>query len=209
MGVETEVKFYLDDINAIKERITGTGAQSSGRVFETNIRFEDAANSLIARNALLRLRQDRKATLTFKCEPDIADKEFKTYQEFEVGVSDFTAARQLINALGFHEAQVYEKYRETFTLKDTYLCLDTMPFGDFLEIEGDKAAIRALAQRLDLPWENRILTNYLNIFATIKANHGLGFNDVTFENFAAIESGTSPGRFTGDILAFRADAAKP
>ena len=102
--------------------------------------------------------------------------------------------------------QIYEKYRETFTIKSACLCLDTMPFGDFLEIEGDKAAIRALAERLSLPWEHRILTNYLNIFATIKTNHGLGFNDVTFDNFAASADTSPAGRFANDIVCFRANA---
>lgn len=45
--LEIEVKFYLSDIDHIRNRIIELGAESIGRAFETNIRFEDADKSLI------------------------------------------------------------------------------------------------------------------------------------------------------------------
>lgn len=192
MAVETEVKFYLPDVPAIRDRILRLGAASRGRVFETNIRFEDAAGSLFSRKQLLRLRQDRKATLTYKREPAVPDAEYKTYQELETEVSDFETTRRILAALGFHEAQIYEKYRETFYCQDTCLCLDTMPYGHFLEIEGDKNNIRELAGRLQLAWQKRILTNYLNLFEEIKKRHELALCDLTFAGFAALKIDFAP-----------------
>ncbi|MBT8372327.1 MAG: adenylate cyclase, partial [Deltaproteobacteria bacterium] len=56
--METEVKFYLDDVPSVRERICQLGAVSQGRFFERNLRFEDAHKTLKAKKSLLRLRQD-------------------------------------------------------------------------------------------------------------------------------------------------------
>lgn len=185
-NLETEVKFFLPDVNPIRRRIIEIGADFKGRVFETNLRFEDDDKRLIQKKSLLRLRKDIKTTLTFKSEPPFKDDQFKTLREFEVEVSDFSGMKQILESLGFHEEQVYEKWRETFVLSNTHLCLDTMPYGDFLEIEGPKQHIKDLASRIGLKWPKRILLNYLTIFDVIRKQLNLGFSDVTFENFKNI-----------------------
>ena len=140
--LETEVKFYLSDMNFMRNRIIGIGAENRGRVFETNIRFEDGNKNLIRNKSLLRLRKDTKTTLTYKSEPQDKDNQYKVFRELEVEVSHFSTMRRILESLGFHEEQIYEKHRETFVIEDTTLCVDTMPFGDFLEIEGSKEHIK-------------------------------------------------------------------
>jgi adenylate cyclase class 2 len=184
--LETEVKFYITNIDNLRSRIIGIGADFKNRSFETNIRFEDAEKTLIQKKFLLRLRKDIKATLTFKAEPPVKDTQFKTLQEFEVEVSDFDSMEHILKSLGFREEQVYEKWREIYVVGDTQLCLDTLPYGDFLEIEGSKESIRQLASKLGLLWEKRILLNYLAIFDIIKRQLNLSFYDVTFSNFSHI-----------------------
>lgn len=181
--LETEVKFYLPNMDAVRSRIIGIGAGFKKRSFETNIRFEDAEKTLIQNKSLLRLRKDIKTTLTFKTEPPVKDRQFKVLQEFEVEVSDFDAMEHILQSLGFKKAQVYEKWREIYVIEDTQLCLDTMPYGDFLEIEGSKESIQQLASKIGLLWEKRILLNYLAIFDILKRKLNLSFYDVTFSNF--------------------------
>ena len=185
-NLEIEVKFYLPDMDAIRDRILESGAVSIGRVFETNLRFDDANNSLIEKKSLLRLRRDTKTILTFKSEPPFKNDQFKILKELEVEVSDFTTMKHILESLGFREEQVYEKWRETFLLNNTNLCLDTMPYGDFLEIEGQKQDIKELASRIGLKWQKRILFNYLEIFNIIRQKSNLPFYDVTFSNFINI-----------------------
>ena len=184
--LETEVKFYLSDMDSVRKRIVELGAVATGRVFETNIRFEDADKTLIQKKSLLRLRKDTKTTLTFKSEPLVKDNQFKILRELEVEVSDFSTMKHILKSLGFREEQVYEKWRETLVLNSTNLCLDTMPYGDFLEIEGQKEHIKKLASRIGLQWKKRILLNYLAIFDVIKQKSNLLFSDVTFSNFINI-----------------------
>ena len=92
-----------------------------------------------------------------------------------------------LEALGFHHEQVYEKWRETLVLDQTQFCLDSMPYGNFLEIEGQKQNIKNFAAQLGLQWDQRILLNYLHIFEILQNKLNLNFSDVTFDNFKYVE----------------------
>lgn len=218
MSLEIEVKFYLGSPEApaaaaIRSRIEALGGRTGGRVFEKNIRFEDPEEGLLKRRSLLRLRQDRGARLTFKSEsPGVQDRDrenFKVFDELEVEVGDFSTMARILEALGYHPAQVYEKWRETFTLGAAHLCLDTMPFGEFLEIEGSREEIPLLAVRLGLGWERRILETYLGIFARLKAALSLPFGDVTFDHFRDLPGETEPADLSSCIRGFEIGAAAP
>jgi len=184
--MEIEVKFYLPEFDALRNRLLGLNACNGGKFFESNIRFEDGGNSLEQKKSLLRLRRDRKNTLTFKSELPDGEKQFKIHNEWEVEVSDFSTMKHILESVGFHQAQIYEKWRETFSLQDTVLCLDTLPFGNFVEIEGNKKQIKALAAELGFKWPTRILLNYLALFDILKQKLNLSFHDITFANFKDI-----------------------
>ncbi len=194
-ALEIEVKFSVADYRSLRKKITYLGATSSGRHFETNVRFDDSSARLQRGNCLLRLRQDALTTLTCKSQPEDRDRQFKIHKELEVQVSDFDTTEQILGFLGFERRQVYEKWRETFLLAETHLCLDQMPFGDYLEIEGPKAAIRRVASRLELPWSRRILKTYLEMFSILQSRLQLPFSDITFQNFETVQLD-----FDGNIL---------
>lgn len=181
--LEIEVKFHLSDMERIRNRILAIKAKPSGRVFETNIRFENALKSLKKQGILLRLRHDDRSRLTHKSSLHTPDMEFKVHKELEVEVGDFHICHSILEALGYYPEQAYEKWRETFVLDDTNLLIDTMPYGVFLEIEGEKSRIREMADRLGLNWKERILLNYLEIFEVIRREEDLRFTDITFDNF--------------------------
>jgi len=184
--LEIEVKFYLPGAESMQRRIIELGAESKGCVFENNIRYEDESNSLIRKKSLLRLRRSEKTILTYKSSPSIASTEFKVFNELEVEVSDFITMNQILEQLGLHPEQTYEKWRNTLVLDRTWFYLDTMPYGTFLEIEGSEQDIRTYIERLALGWNKRILLNYLEIFEIIRQEMGLRFTDLTFKNFEGI-----------------------
>lgn len=187
--LEIEVKFLVADESALRARLEAAGAeQVRPRVYERNVRYDDEEGSLFRRGQLLRLRQDDEARLTFKSLA-IMDRqsEAKVREELETTVGDFDIAAALLGRLGFKPQQVYEKYRETFKLGEVEVVLDELPFGRFVELEGSEEDIREAARQMDLPWEKRILDNYLLLMARAKAYYGLPFDDLTFENFAGQE----------------------
>lgn len=181
--LEIEVKFYITNVDLMCNNILGIGAYGMGRVHETNLCFDNNKNDLMQKNSLLRLRKDRSTTLTFKSLPVLQDKNFKVLNELEVEVSNFSTAKLILESLGFFKKQIYEKMRETFVIDNAKLCMDTLPFGTFLEIEDEKKNIKDISSRIGLDWGKRITTNYLEIFDRIKQKLNLTFVDVTFDNF--------------------------
>lgn len=184
-NLEIEVKFLITDEGAFRERLEAAGAELvRDRVHERNVRFDDRSGTLLKAGKLLRLRRDDAARLTFKGVANVdRQSEAKVREELETTVGDFELAKAILGRLGFEPKQVYEKYRETFRLGDVEIVLDELPFGQFVELEGSEADIREAARRLGLPWEQRILDNYLLLMARVKAYYGLPFDDLTFENF--------------------------
>jgi adenylate cyclase class 2 len=199
--LEIEVKYYLPDISAIRNRIVDLGADSLGKTYEMNILFDDANKNLLKRKSVLRLRKDTKTKLTFKSPPlvseDESDKQFKILRELEVEVASFSTMKRIIESLGFQKTLFYEKWRETFLFKDIVICLDNMPYGDFLELEGEKETIKLFANKTGMKWGKRILFSYPELFKIIKEKEKIHFTDITFENFKE-----TPFDFSGNILLF-------
>ncbi len=187
--LEIEVKFLIPNLSIIRDRLLQSGAALlRPRTYERNIRYDNAWDGLMLQGKLLRLRQDTDAIITYKGHPeeDIST-EVRIREELEMMVEDFDTAAAIFERIGFEPRQVYEKYRETYEIETVEVVLDEMPFGDFVELEGEESSIKTVAQTLQLNWDRRILTNYLNLFASLKESHHLPFVDLTFENFSTTD----------------------
>ncbi|HEY3343740.1 MAG TPA: class IV adenylate cyclase [Anaerolineaceae bacterium] len=181
---ELEVKFFLKNLSALESRVRAQGASRIYlRTYEINLRFDTAGGTLSKSQKVLRLRQDTAAILTFKG-PSQDRQDVTVRQEIEFQVSDFPAARRLLEALDYQVNVIYEKYRTTYDLEGVKITLDEMPYGNFCEIEGpDPQTIRAIADRLELDWSARVMDSYLAMFSCLKDRQKLEFRDLTFTNF--------------------------
>lgn len=188
MSQELEAKFYIGDLDALRTRMEGLGAElARPRTLETNLRFDTPDEQLDAGKRLLRLRKDNGIRLTYK-EPDIIVGGASQRLELEVTVSDFDTLSEILKKLGYVVTVVYEKYRAEYHLDGLYITLDEMPFGNFIEIEGGRVEdIQAVAKKLGLDWSANIPQNYLILFNRLKAHHPIDFRDMTFENFTGME----------------------
>jgi adenylate cyclase class 2 len=181
---EIEVKFIIDDLHDIRQRIMAFGATlKTPRTYEDNILFDTPDQRLTHQQCLLRLRRDRRNILTYKEPAAAAESDFKVRQEYEVEVSDLAQTQAIFERLGFVPTLRYEKYRETFIYQDTEILLDEMPFGTFLEIEGTREAIRTIAGKLGLDFACRLTASYGEIFDAVRATYGLAVLDMTFDNW--------------------------
>ncbi|MBE2222342.1 MAG: class IV adenylate cyclase [Anaerolineae bacterium] len=183
--LEVEVKFLVADLSAFRDRLLAAGGTlQKARVFERNVRFDTPGNDLLKKGELLRLRQDTAVRITYKGEvAETVTSEAKVREELEVGVTDFDTTALIFERLGFAPVQVYEKYRETFVLDGIEIVLDEMPYGNFVELEGEEVAIKMAATDLGLAWSKRVNNNYLGLMADLKRFHQLDFDDLTFANF--------------------------
>ena len=184
-GQEIEAKFYLKNLAALEQRLLHLGAELiSPRVLEINLRFDLPDGSLTAARQVLRLRRDAVARLTFKG-PAQPGETVSMRREIEFEVSDYQAARQLLEALGYRVSIFYEKYRTTYALNGCEVVLDELPYGMFAEIEAVNAeAIYTAAKRLGLDWDARIADSYLGLFYRLKATTGLEAENLAFDELA-------------------------
>lgn len=208
--IEIEVKFWVEDLKPVRDRLVELGAMPVGeRVLETNLRLDRPDRSLSQNQQALRLRWTSPALapgpsptrgegsgghtcrLTYKA---LATEEGHpssvlrptSRQEIEVEVSDLEEMSTILQGLGFETVFIYEKYRETFHLAGTEVALDELPYGCFVEIEGERGDIERAATQLGLRPTQHVPGTYLTLFEAIQRRLGLPFRDLTFDNFRGL-----------------------
>jgi len=186
--VETEVKLYVPDLGSAIIRLNAAGAtMTKPRVYEHNIRYEDASETLTGRGIVLRLRQDAKVRLTYKEPQEQQTAGVLSRFEAEVTVDQFDVMDLILKRLGYHPHVVYEKYRTTYEFGGAEIVLDEMPYGNFIEVEGPAEEIEAALKALNLDREPRILAGYMVLFGLVKPALRLDVNDLTFINFEGVD----------------------
>ncbi len=141
MANEIEKKYRLSEAEkaGVLESLDEIGAEFQGEDFEENILF--ANDELISKQAVLRLRRIGERTIiTFKQKVQ-SNSAAKHHTEYETEVADFDEIAKIVENLGFRRALVYEKRRRTWNFRQVEIVLDTLPFGEFMEIEGSLTAI--------------------------------------------------------------------
>ena len=199
---EIEIKFFIQGLPALLEKIHKLDASlHQARVFEVNLRFDTPEKVLTRQHQVLRLRRDTINRLTYKA-PAQPGSEVSARREIEFTVGDFDDARLFLEALGYEVSISYEKYRAVYQLDEVYLMVDEMPFGNFLEIEGqDVSAIKNAAARLELDWNARYIDSYMALFSGMQEKLSLQIDNLTFAELNGIrvnpsDLGLSPADIT-------------
>ncbi len=193
MALELEAKFAVDSLDALRDKLRAMDAVPKGRRFERNVVFDTPGRELRSKGELLRLRMTDKAKLTFKRpsgQPFLAG--VKAMEEVETVVDDFEAMRQVLLGLGYQEALWYEKFREQWRLPGALVCLDDLPFGCFVEIEGQPETIVHTAGRLGLSMASASAETYHGLYQLFLAGRGLPPQDsftFTAEEKATLQKG--------------------
>ncbi len=190
---ELEVKYRVTDLKRMRERVEALGGEClQPRIFERNLRFDTPDGGLSRAYRVLRLRQDTVARLTYKG-PSENRGGARLRQEIEFEVSDFTAARHFLEALGYRVSVAYEKYRATYRLRGVLVTLDELPYGDFVELEGETPeSIHEVSDLLGLRWEARLPDSYLALFERARRALGWKFRDLSFANFEKMPDPLAP-----------------
>lgn len=150
MGVEIEKKYRLtkDEREQVLARLREVGAEFCGEEFEENTLY--AGGIINLKNCVLRLRRvGDKAILTYK-ERFPSASAIRRQREDETRVADGEAMAAILDALGYKPALVYEKRRGTWRVAETEVVIDELPFGSYMEIEGEEDAIEKAEKLLEL-----------------------------------------------------------
>lgn len=166
MALEIELKFLTSQNDALRQRLQACGAQSSGRHLERNVVYDTPARELRGRNTLLRLRSRtwahrEESVLTLKRPPEgLVPEGVKVWQEDEICFEGHAAAQAILEGLGYVPAFSYDKLREDWQFGTVCVSLDTLVFGDVVEIEGERDAIHAAAAQLGLDMSTASTATY-------------------------------------------------
>ena len=148
MPTEIEKKYRLSraERDEVVIKLTSANALRVSEDFEENIIY--GGGNLDETQSLLRLRRvERGATLTFKSTID-STSDFKHRREDETPVGNADAMEAILRLLGFKIRLVYEKRRITWTWRSVEIVIDELPFGNYMEIEGEIDAIRDAEKQL-------------------------------------------------------------
>jgi adenylate cyclase class 2 len=179
MPIEIEKKYRLTSKQReeVRARLPEIGAKREGEEFEVNTLYTGEAIEL--GQAVLRLRRiDDRALLTYK-ERVGTRTDIKEQLEMETGVENPDALEFILEALGYYPALVYEKRRETWRLGATEIVVDELPFGLFMEIEGEEQSIRDIENRLAI----KRLTAEESTYPRLTMKHGTNIAGVIEARF--------------------------
>jgi adenylate cyclase class 2 len=163
---EIELKLPTADLPAVRRRLEQHGAGlERPRHEESNELYDDGEGRLQKADCALRLRRtEGEYRLTFKG-PARFTQGVRSREERETTVADLAEMAAILERLGFSRRFRYEKHREEWRFEDCAVALDETPIGDFVEIEGDPAAIRRVVAALELDSAAAIPHSYPSLYA--------------------------------------------
>jgi len=181
-GHEIEAKFFVHNLKKIELRLQELKAQLiQPRVHEINLRFDNISDELRSTYRVLRLRQDEKARLTFKGPSMEQAGGILSRREIEFVVEDFEKAREFLEALGYRVVVFYEKFRATYDLDGVHIMLDELPYGQFIEVEGENAeVIHRVTDLLGIHWDAMVKAGYHALFERVTEKYNLEPSQLSF-----------------------------
>src|SRR5262245_53951249 len=172
--LEVEIKLAIGDAESEVRRLEAMGARlAQPRGLEVNVLLDLPGQPLRARAAMLRARHyGGRSFLTYK-EPAPGPAGYKVRREIEAAIPDFDGVIRIFEAAGLTRVWRYMKYRTVFELERLHLLLDETPIGNFLELEGTRAAIDDAVARLGRTADELSTLSYRALYERECARRGV------------------------------------
>ena len=184
MPVETEIKFRVDDVANLTQRLEAASFRlQTPRAFESNVLYDTPGRQMRARTEILRIRSYAgRWTVTHKRLPDVGPGEdtHKHRIETETDVADGAALEEIFLSLGLVPAFRYEKWRAEWADGEGHCVVDETPIGNYAELEGSAEWIDHAAARLGIDRSQYITLSYGRLFELWRDEHHSTAQDLTF-----------------------------
>jgi adenylate cyclase class 2 len=177
---EIEIKFELKNPESIRKELKNQSARFLGKAFERTIRFDTKDKKLEKEDKFLRVRTGFKNTITFKRKLKKEDKKFREREEIEIEISDPKKMETILNKLGFTKKWIMEKYREKWEWGSAEIVIDKLPFGNFIEIEGNENSILKTIKMLRLSLKEGITATYWGLWENYCRKKGIKNENIIF-----------------------------
>jgi adenylate cyclase class 2 len=196
--MEVEIKLPCDDVARLVDAGLELGV-AEDRHFEDNWVYK-LPDGKLRKGQYLRVRyvgngdgagRHKEGTLTYKgksrresASANGRNKGKKVREEIESTVGQPDKVVKIFKRLGLVRSFRYQKYRTVYTVgldgQSLLAMFDETPIGNFLELEGDAAAIEAVAAKLGYPKSAYISESYVEMQVARCAARGAGLSDMVF-----------------------------
>lgn len=142
--MEREVKILDIDIESIRSKMTGLGAEKVKDEIQENRIFDFEDGRLLNDHGYARIRivqdEEKRETIFMTTKKMVSQDTFKIMEEHEVVISSASEGEGIFHALGLHLIQTIHKTRESYRYKNTLVEIDVndksfVPFP-YLEVES-------------------------------------------------------------------------
>ena len=125
----------------------------------------------------------KKIILTVKRKTE-DNAHFFEREEMEVeiqGAESLETLREILKSLGFNKEIVFEKKRKNVLKDDVIISFDELPFGFFVEFEGEPKAINKYLGEFNLSDRPRITRAYLGLWEDYRKAHNVVDENCVFK----------------------------
>ncbi len=173
MKKEIEVKIKVDNFTELKEKLEKLGCEFSQPIFQDDtvfINYDRPFLEFTPADVFLRIRKQIHNTGEHKNILTLKQGQEMDHIEHEVEVHDVSKMTDILNSIGFKDANVnVNKHRQKGHLNDYEVCLDQVEgLGAFIELEmitdEDSKKVQnemiSFLVNLGLNEENRVMNGY-------------------------------------------------
>ncbi|HET8667366.1 MAG TPA: class IV adenylate cyclase [Terriglobales bacterium] len=187
MNNETEIKFLVANVEALRDKLRASGfREETPRTHEMNTLYDTPQQDLRNRCELLRIRKYGETWIVTHKSKGRTGRH-KMREEIETRVADGEELDAIFRALGYAPSFRYEKYRAEWTDGEGHVVVDETPIGNVAEIEGKAEWIDSVAEKLGVRESDYITKNYATMFEDWKQRTKSGANEMTWKAIKSTE----------------------
>ena len=161
--MKTEIEARLLDCNVedIVDKLNGCGAQFVGDWLQIRHCYDF---NPVNENSWIRLRTNgEETTLTIK---EVQDGSISGTKEWEIVVSDFNVAEEMLNKMGYYARSVQENRRIRYMLDGVEIDIDFWPMiPTYVEFEAESEdAIKKVCKKLNINYDELVTLDVMSIY---------------------------------------------
>lgn len=166
MKKDIQVKFKVDNIREILEKIQSLNYVLVGGNFEKIIRYDKEDESLSKQGIFIRTKSGIDEVLTIK-EKTSDSKNYKYFERetSSISVENCEVLDHIFKKIGLTKLFIMEKYRLTFKKGKSTICVDELPFEVYCDICDTEANIDKLLKQFSI--DDFYNTTYWEIFENL------------------------------------------
>ena len=184
MKKEIEVKIELtpEEFNAFTEGFSGFHFERTFGYFKKD--FSNIKEGIFPRIKYVE-NPDKEEKIILTVKRKVKDNaHFFEREEMEVKIqegTDIETLRAMLKSLGFNKEIIFEKKRKNIFKDNMVISFDELPFGFFVEFEGEPEIINKYLDEYRLAGRPRITRAYLGLWEDYRKAHNIAEENCLFE----------------------------